>query len=59
MMHLTFTGVYAGLPICGADRAAEAERGARFAHYAYCGDLSERLDVCSDCLEIVRESEED
>ena len=50
MVHLTLTGAYAGAPICGCDKRAEAESGARFVHAMWAPAMV-MLDteLCSRC----------
>lgn len=51
--HLTYTGYYAGRPLCGCDKAVETEMGARFVHAGYHGKMNPELTwLCPDCVAI-------
>lgn len=55
MTHLTMTGYYAGLPLCGIDspldKAAAKERGETFVHatYAPVAVFAPDSDLCAKC----------
>ena len=49
-IHLTFTGVYAGRPMCGINKQDAAEKGHRFSHAMYTKNL-DNPDICPACLE--------
>lgn len=46
--HLTFSGLYAGQPLCGATRAANAPRGT-YVHLVYASDAAIAQTACADC----------
>ena len=55
MIHLTHTGVYAGLPFCEVNKEKAIERGDRFIHLPYSGSPKKWAwwkDVCTECKKI-------
>jgi len=54
MFHLTHTGVYAGRPICGADKAAAFDRGETFEHPAINGKVLQQQLNSPDCCPACR-----
>lgn len=54
MIHLTFSGYYAGQPLCGCDRYEREEAGDQFIHASSFPFGNKRLlDItCQDCLDI-------
>ena len=58
MIHLTFTGYYAGTPLCGCERNSEDT----FLHAVYAPKAminGEDKTVCKECLKVWNESEDD
>jgi len=51
LYHLTMTGIYAGRPLCGCEKAAAKARGELFVHAAY-SDGVKRADTCVECLQM-------
>jgi len=62
-LHLTFTGYAACAPLCGCDKGAEIEAGARFAHAAWAPDWLMSDDrLCHACkaeFDSIMENEDD
>lgn len=61
MIHITITGPYAGMPLCGCDREAEHIKGNTFAHVPYTNSAKwfACQDICPKCKEVWFDDNED
>lgn len=50
MIHLTQTGPFAGVTLCGASRTEKELQGDRFAHAAYAP--IEHPEICPECRKV-------
>jgi hypothetical protein len=56
MIHLTLTGINAGMPICGADRQAMPQ-GTQFVHAVWAPAATRNAeDLCVNCKKIADKS---
>jgi len=58
MTHLTFTGYYAGRPLCNVNKPDALQRGDKFVHAIYCHDLNDP-DLCPDCKKLWESVDDD
>lgn len=51
MIHLTFTGPYAGTPFCNCNKEEEIEKGNTFQHvpYSNAAKFFETQAICPEC----------
>ena len=60
MRHITFSGYYAGLPICGVKRSEATERGDSFAHAGRWLDNPDLVaETCLECRKLWDEAGDD
>lgn len=62
LVHLTLTGLHAGRPLCGCDKARAMQRGEEFAHYMYAPSAwfkPEATILCQACKNEVAALETD
>jgi hypothetical protein len=60
VFHLTLTGYYAGMPICGITRQEASEKGHTFRHAVYCSDEQiASSECCPNCRQVWNESAEE
>ena len=59
LTHLTFTGYYAGVPICGINKESARLRGDLFVHAVYAPLDNKDINFCPACMLAWEDAQDD